>query len=85
MFIKEKFHGSGSHVKVLVRLAAGGDRQPSDSYLDTFSPTMDETNDKLIVASFYADAIKRGYTKDMVMCDFDVPGAFLNIPLDTSN
>ena len=85
MFIKEKFTGAGYHVKVGARLAAGGNRQPSDSYFDTFAPIVDETVDKLIVAAFYADAIKNGYTEDMTLCDFDVPGAFLNIPLDTTN
>ena len=82
MLIKDKYHGDGSYDKTSARLAAGGNTQPSDSYVDTFAPTVDETLNKLIVAAFFADAVKNNYLQDMVMCDFDVPGAFLNVPLD---
>ena len=85
MFTKEKFLGDGSFDKFSARLAAGGNRQPADSYFETFAPTVDESINKLIVAAFYADAVSNSYVDSMVMCDFDVPGAFLNIALDKTN
>ena len=74
--MKEKFTGQGSHVKVGARLAAGGNRQPADSYFDTFAPTIDEPIDKLVIAAFFVDAVKRGYVGDMVMCALMSPVHF---------
>jgi hypothetical protein len=81
MFIKDKYLGDGTYDKTSARLAAGGNTQPADSYLETYAPTVDEILNKLAVAAFYVDAIKNNYVSDMTLCDFDVPGAFLNIPL----
>ncbi len=70
--------------KVSARLAAGGNRQPLGSYGATYAPTVDDSSTKLVNAAMLADAVKFGYHEKIHMPSFDVPGAFLNVPLDRS-
>jgi hypothetical protein len=46
---------------------------------------VDENTTKVAIAAFHADAVKNNYVKELCMSDFDVPGAFLNIALDTTS
>jgi hypothetical protein len=74
---------SGAPSRVTCRCAANGNRQPSDSFGETYAPTADGTSRLLALAAFQADAIKNGYIDDLGMSDFDVKGAFLHVPLDS--
>lgn len=80
MFCKIKLSG-----RITARLAAGGDRQPPDSYLETYAPTADSQTRSLCLAAFMADAVKRHIHHLVAINDFDVPGAFLHMHLTTAN
>jgi hypothetical protein len=77
MFVKTKLDG-----RVTARLAAGGNDQPNDSFVDTYAATSDDSSKLLLIAAFHADAVHNNYLDELHMSDFDVPGAFLNIKLD---
>ena len=85
MFIKEKHDGGGDYTKTAARLAAGGHRMPDGSFGETHASTVDESYKNLVIAAFFADAVKNGYLDSMEVSDFDIPGAFLNCELTKEN
>jgi hypothetical protein len=79
MFIKFKNCG-----RVTARLAACGNRQPPESYSDTYAPTSDHPTFALTVAAYYANAIATNTVPSLIHAAFDVPGAFLQERLPRS-
>ena len=65
--------------RVTARLVPHGNRQPPDSYDETFAPCVADESKLLLVASFQAASLQDGLP--LMLSDFDVPGAFLNIDL----
>ena len=82
MLIKIKIQANGEFDRMSGRLAAGGNSQPDGTFGATYAPTVDATSTKLVIAAFYADAVKQRYTEQLKLSSFDIPAAFLNIPLD---
>lgn len=60
------------------RLAINGKHQPRSSYNDTYAGTSDTTNRAFILATCLADAAHRGCLPQLLIGDFDFPGAFLH-------
>ena len=73
MFIKKKSNGI-----VTARLAIDGSHQPQESYNETYAGTSDTTNRALILATYLADATSRNCLPQLLLGDFDFPGAFLH-------
>ena len=73
MFIKKKSNGL-----VTARLAIDGSHQPRESYNETYAGTSDTTNRAFILAAYLADATSRQRTDQLLIGDFDFPGAFLH-------
>lgn len=65
------------------RIALGGDRQSTDSYIssDTYAGTSDATNRIFMIACGLKDAADRGRLDDFRIVDFDLPSAFCQCPL----
>ena len=78
MLIKLKVDG-----RLTARLAAGGDSMPPGSYGETFAPCVDDVSKNVMIAAFQAKAYLEGVP--LCLSDFDVPGAFLNVPLPPSD
>ena len=73
MFIKKKSNGI-----VTARLAIDGSHQPQESYNETYAGTSDTTNRAFILATYLADATSRNCLPQLLLGDFDFPGAFLH-------
>ena len=86
LFLKPKFH-SGSTVpyKMSARLAANGQRQPSDSYVSTYAATTDDACKMAMLAAYTARAQQQGTTASLQISDFDINGAFLHETLTPLN
>ena len=84
MLVKTKYFADGSYDRVSARLAAGGNTQPEGSYGDTYAPTADESSGLCAFASFAAHAVQHNYSHQLQYSNFDVKGAFLWVPRDTS-
>lgn len=59
------------------RLAACGNRIPTDLRGDTYAGTADSRNTALITAAFGADAVKNGTLGTLRIGNFDLPSAFV--------
>lgn len=66
------------------RLAVNGKHQPPDSYTDTYAGTSDSTNRAFLLSTALADAAHRDCLSDLIIGDFDFPGAFLHNHLPRS-
>jgi hypothetical protein len=84
MLVKTKYFADGSYDRVSARLAAGGNTQPEGSYGETYAPTADESSGLCAFASFAAHAVHNNYSSQLQYSNFDVKGAFLWVPRDTS-
>ena len=73
MFIKKKSNGL-----VTARLAIDGSHQPRETYNETYAGTSDTTNRAFILAAYLADATARQCLDQLLLGDFDFPGAFLH-------
>ena len=78
-FIKFKRDG-----RVTARLAACGNQMPSGSFGDCSASTSDHHSHALIVAAYFAEAVKSGRLADLVHAGFDISGAFLQNRLPRS-
>ena len=84
MLVKTKYFADGSYDRVSARLAAGGNTQPEGSYGDTYAPTADESSGLCAFASFAAHAVQHEYSHQLQYSNFDVKGAFLWVPRESS-
>ena len=84
MLVKTKYFADGTYDRVSARFAAGGNTQPEGSYGDTYAPTADESSGLCAFASFAAHAVQNQYSHQLQYSNFDVKGAFLWVPRDTS-
>lgn len=73
ILIKRKSNGL-----VTARLAIDGSRQPRESYNDTYAGTSDTTNRAFLLSAYLADAAHRNCLPQLLIGDFDFPGAFLH-------
>jgi hypothetical protein len=73
IFIKKKSNGL-----ITARLAIDGSTQPRKTYNDTYAGTSDTTNRAFLLQAYIADATHRGCLDQLLIGDFDFPGAFLH-------
>ena len=76
IFLKKKSNGL-----ITARLAIDGSKQPRSTYNDTYAGTSDTTNRAFILQAYLADAAHRNCLDNLLIGDFDFPGAFLHNPL----
>ena len=86
LFLKPKFHsGSAVPYKMSARLAANGQRQPSDSYGSTSAETTDDACKMAMLAAYHAAAVRDNRISSLQVSDFDIEGAFLHESLTPEN
>jgi hypothetical protein len=72
-----------SDERLTARLAAGGNRQPLNSYGETFAPTASESSTMAMIAAYQAHGQQQNLKVGIV--SFDLASAFQNTQLDKVN